>query len=188
MKSLKDKYSKLRQRGLTLIEAAMVLAIATLVVAGIMIFFQSASINNKTNEAMAELNNLQSSVRSVYAGQSTYAGLTANNLIAARTVPSKMISGVGAAATLRHAFNGAATIAAASVPSGSLNNAFTITFSNIPQEACSKMGLFDLGNGLALSTINGDPIITDAIRQPSVTGVTGACDNANNNTMTWTFF
>ena len=55
MISLKKKLKK----GLTLIEAAMVLAIATLVVAGIMIFFQSASVNSKTNEAMAQLSSLQ---------------------------------------------------------------------------------------------------------------------------------
>ena len=40
------------KRGLTLIEAAMVLAISTLVVAGVMVLFQSASTNSKTNEVI----------------------------------------------------------------------------------------------------------------------------------------
>ena len=182
MKSIKDRYKKLRQRGLTLIEAAMVLAIATLVVAGIMIFFQSASINNKTNEAMAQLNSLQSSVRSVYAGQSTYVGLTEADLINAKTVPSKMVSGTG----LRHAFNAAITIAPASV--GGTDNAFTVTYVGVPQEACSKMGLFDLGTGVARFSIQGNDILTDADRTQTVAEVTAACDSANNNTMVWTFF
>src|SRR3546814_9545479 len=68
------------QRGLTLIEAAMVLAIATLVVAGIMMFFQSANMNSKTNEAVGQLGAVQQAVRSVYAGQPTYTGLNAQAL------------------------------------------------------------------------------------------------------------
>src|SRR3546814_8062460 len=63
------KKAPLIQRGLTLIEAAMVLAIATLVVAGIMMFFQSANMNARTNEAVGQLGAVQQAVRSVYAGQ-----------------------------------------------------------------------------------------------------------------------
>lgn len=190
MMNMKKKYTELRQRGLTLIEAAMVLAIATLVVAGIMIFFQSASIGSKTNEAMSQLGDLQNGVRSIYAGQPTYVGLNNAGLIAARIIPSKMVSG----AEIRHAFNGNVTVAPATYPTGgSANNSFTVTYANVPAEACIKMGIFDLGTGMVKLDISGGTaatIIDNAAagtnnRTPAAVGA--ACGTGNS-TLVWTFY
>src|SRR3546814_8104504 len=142
------KKAPLIQRGLTLIEAAMVLSIATLVVAGIMMFFQSANMNARTNEAVGQLGAVQQAVRSVYAGQPTYAGLNAQALADTRSLPTKMVVGTGAAATLRHAFNGTITVEPVTITGGSANNGFSIEFDGVPSEACSKFATMDLGTGL----------------------------------------
>src|SRR3546814_13070729 len=91
----------------------------SLVVAGIMMFFQSANMNSKTNEAVGQLGAVQQAVRSVYAGQPTYTGLNAQALADTRSLPTKMVVGSGATASLRHAFNGTITVAPAQIAGGS---------------------------------------------------------------------
>jgi major structural subunit of bundle-forming pilus len=179
MKLIQDRYKKLRQRGLTLIEAAMVLAISTLVVAGIMVFFQSASINSKTNEAMNQLSSLQSNVRSLYSSQPTYNGLNSELLINASGVPNKMVNGTA----LTHAFNAEAAVAPASVGSGA-NNAFTVTYSDIPSEACVSMATKDLGTGLVSLSVGGSNIPLSPI---NLADVNTACGSGGVAELIWTF-
>lgn len=173
-----SKIYKKVQRGLTLVEAAMVLAVATMVVAGVMIFFQSASMNNKTNEAMAQLADIQQVVRSISSNQPDYASVSTAGLIASNGLPVKMISG----ATVRHAFNGNVTVAPASFGTGATNNAFTVTYANVPSDACSKMGGFDLGRGHVVLRVG-----TTTLTLPtSITALSAACGTGNV-TMIWTF-
>ena len=173
---------KKSKKGLTLIEAAMVLAIATLVVAGIMIFFQNASVNSKANESMAQLSALQSSVRTVYGGQPSYTGLSEADLIASREVPNKMVA---SPTELRNAFNGTVVIVPETLGTGSADNGFSVEYQNIPFEACTKMGVFDLGTGIAQFEINGGNVALPA----TVATVQAACDgggnNGGNSTMKW---
>ncbi|EFN2499686.1 prepilin-type N-terminal cleavage/methylation domain-containing protein, partial [Shigella dysenteriae] len=49
------KSKKKLQRGLSLIEASMVLALSAIVVSGVMYYYQSASDNNKTQNTVSEL-------------------------------------------------------------------------------------------------------------------------------------
>src|SRR3546814_8355996 len=72
-------------RGLTLIEAAMVLGIATLVVIGAMAFFSAANGTAKITEIVGELTAVQQAVRSVYAGQPAYADLAPMALARSRS-------------------------------------------------------------------------------------------------------
>ena len=77
------------KRGLTLIEAAMVLAISTLVVAGVMVFFQSASTNSKTNEVMSSVGMMAGEVRAMYASQPNYSGVNATALVRSNALQRK---------------------------------------------------------------------------------------------------
>jgi len=179
--SMTTKYRRLRQRGLTLIEAAMVLAISTLVVAGIMTFFSDASISRKSQEAMGQLAQLQNAVRTVYAGQSSYSGLAVTDLINTRVIPTKMISG---GTTLRHSFNSTIAIAAANVNGGTANG-FSVTYSHIPAEACSKMSTQDLGTGVFSLTVG----TTTFTSPPTPATAATACGTTNTTaTMAWVFF
>ncbi|EEP8432673.1 prepilin-type N-terminal cleavage/methylation domain-containing protein [Salmonella enterica subsp. salamae] len=50
------------QRGLTLIEAAMVLALAAIVISGAMYYYQSAKENKNRNEVMTTIMNIIATV------------------------------------------------------------------------------------------------------------------------------
>ncbi len=72
----KTQLRKQYEQGLTLIEASMVLALSAVVVAGVMLYYQSASENNKFMAAESELASLQTIVQSVYGNRMDYSGLT----------------------------------------------------------------------------------------------------------------
>jgi type II secretory pathway pseudopilin PulG len=169
-----------RQRGLTLIEAAAVLAIAALVAAGILVYFQVASSRQKTTDAMSQLMDLQTAIHTLYAGQSNYAGLGNAILIQARAVPNAMVNG---AANITHAFKGAVTLG----PAGATNNTFTIQFDTVPTDACNAMGVLDLGNSLFGVTLNGTAFTAQALPTPA-TAAAACQDPTNAVTIIWQFY
>ncbi len=65
------------RRGLSLIEAAAVLGLLMLVVAGAMLLYQNASTNSRVAESASQLATIQQNIRSTYAGS---AGFTCRRL------------------------------------------------------------------------------------------------------------
>ena len=172
-----NKMKKQLKKGLTLI-GIMVLAIATLVVAGVMVFFQSASINSKTNETMAQLGEMTGIIRSLYSNSPTYAGVSANALVMSNSLPNKMIQG----SSVYHAFSGTVAVGTANVGGGT-NNQFYLQLNNIPAEACAKMAPMDMGRGMTALTIGGRAV---ALPTNPVTAAT-ACGRSGNTSMRWQF-
>lgn len=180
-----------RRRGLTLIETAMVLAIAAVFIAGVMLFFQNASISAKTNEATSQLAAIQQAVRTVYAGQASYdsgTGSIVQGLIATRSVPAKMVN--TSTQTLRNAFNGDVDVQ----PVANGAN-FDVVFNGLPSDACAKMLTMDFGRGLL--QVSGSPSAQTAGGSGGSSGATGpmtptdageACGNNNTSSIKWTFF
>jgi major structural subunit of bundle-forming pilus len=180
-----------RRRGLTLIETAMVLAIAAVFIAGVMLFFQNASISAKTNEATSQLAAIQQAVRTVYAGQASYdagTGSIVQGLIATRSVPAKMVN--TSTQTLRNAFNGDVDVQ----PVANGAN-FDVVFNGLPSDACAKMLTMDFGRGLL--QVSGSPSAQTAGGSGGSSGSTGpmtptdageACGNNNTSSIKWTFF
>lgn len=77
------------QKGLSLIEASMVLAISAVVIAGVMAYYQFASDNVKLDKLSSALNQVVSSVSVLYANKSDgYRGLDA-------TLVKKLNPGIG---------------------------------------------------------------------------------------------
>ena len=180
-----------RRKGLTLIETAMVLAIAAVFIAGVMLFFQNASISAKTNEATSQLAAIQQAVRTVYAGQASYDagdGNIINGLVATRSIPQKMVTTDNT--QLRHAFNGPILIAPTA---GGAN--FDVVFNGLPSDACAKMLTMDFGRGLLL--VSGSSTVQSTGGTGASNGSTGpmtpteagtACGTANTSSIKWTFF
>ena len=61
-KAQKRKSPLLLQKGLSLIEASMVLALSAIVVSGVMYYYQAASDNNKTQTTVSEVMSIVSAV------------------------------------------------------------------------------------------------------------------------------
>jgi len=171
-----------RRRGLTLIEAATVLAILALVVAGIMVLYTNADTSRKTTTALNQLATIQQGVRSVYGGQSTYSGLSSEIIANSQHLPSSMISGT----TIRHAFNGVVTILPADAGGGE-NSGFSVQFTNVPKDPCVKMVTSDLGRGLFSVSVGGQTRSqTGATPPPFDPGAANtACGSSNS--ITWIF-
>lgn len=61
--------SKIYQKGLSLIEASMVLVLSAIVVAGVMVYYQTAETNNQLEKTSEEVMHIVSEVNGLYAGQ-----------------------------------------------------------------------------------------------------------------------
>jgi len=176
-----------RQRGLTLIEAATVLAILAFVVAGIMMLYTSADQSRKTTTSLSELASVQQAVRSVFGGQSSYAAVNNTLMINSNSLPTKMVN-TGVVGTIRNSFNGTIVINTADVGPGA-GSGFSVAFSNIPKDPCVKMVTSDLGRGVfqvVVGTITRSQTSTPALPLTLADANTG-CAAASNNTITWTF-
>lgn len=65
---LDKSFSKGKQKGLSLIEASMVLVLSAVVVAGVMVYYQSAQTNNNMDKLTSEMMHIVSEVNGLYAG------------------------------------------------------------------------------------------------------------------------
>ena len=169
-----------RNRGMSLIEAAMVLAIAALVVASVMLFFQNANNSQKSNDSLGQLAAIQQTTRSLFAGQPDYAGLTDGVLATSRQLPNRMVKNGN---TLQHAFNGQIII-----NTDNNDQNFYVQYNNLPADACSKMATMDLGTGLFSIYVSGGTATTIQGRTLNPTEANTACGTANNAIVKWTFF
>ncbi|HHW3686141.1 TPA: pilus assembly protein, partial [Escherichia coli] len=75
------------EKGLSLIEASMVLALSAIVVSGVMFYYQSASDSNKTQNTVSQVMSVMSAINGLYVGQASYAGLSDDVLYNSSAVP-----------------------------------------------------------------------------------------------------
>lgn len=142
--SLKLKNNKRRKRGYSLVEIAAGLAVVAILILGALALVSVVNQSRLFTQASNELNVVQQAVRSLYSGQSNFSGITSKILIDTKAVPAKMIFNN---TSLRHAFSGEITVAAASAAGGA-GSGFQVTFASIPADVCVKMLTADLGRGL----------------------------------------
>lgn len=177
---LKANHKELRTKALTLIETAMVLAIVAIFALGALRVVSTVTQGRLATEASNQLNIIQQEVRSLYAGQSSFADLSPRTLVDTKAVPQSMISG----SSLRHAFSGAIGLEPASAAGGA-NSGFRVTFENIPADVCVKMLTADLGRGLYQAGVN-SMVGQDGLPFTPTEAV-GQC-NSNYNNVSWVFY
>lgn len=131
--------SKKYEKGLSLIEASMVLALSAIVISGVMFYYQSASDSNKTQNAISELMSTVAAINGLYVGQSNYTGLTTNILAKSSAIPDNYKNGNG----INNPFGGKLQIAPVNG-----NKEYTIALTGIPQSACLNIASMNLGTSL----------------------------------------
>ncbi|CAJ0992263.1 hypothetical protein SODG_002836 [Sodalis praecaptivus] len=148
------------QRGLSLIEAAMVLALSAVVIAGVMAYYQSASINHKTESTISEVMSLLSAINSTYSSAPSFHGISSKIIANTGALPKSYITmgSDGKTPTGIRSPNGDEI----EIRSGSLTNPtseeyFNIRF-GIPKSMCSTMIRLDLGSSLAEVAIGKNPV------------------------------
>lgn len=141
--------NKKGEKGLSLIESAMVLALAATVTAGVMFYYQSASDSNKTQAAISEVMSATSAINGLYIGQSGYTGLTQNVLINSSAIPDNYKDKSNS--TIRNPFGGQLKVTAGDTTKG---YGYSIQLDQLPKSACISLATLNLGTSAAGYGIN----------------------------------
>lgn len=128
---------KKAKKGFTLVEILLVVGFIAIATIGIYVVYQKVNEGGQTNTEARNLDTIRAGVKNLWGVNRDYSTLTDAGVIAARIPPSSMTNN-GTAATMQNSFGGAVTVAPVSRNGGS-NNAFTITYNNVPAGVCTKL-------------------------------------------------
>ncbi len=131
--------NKKSEKGLSLIESAMVLALAATVTAGVMFYYQSASDSNKTQNAISEVMSATSAINGLYIGQSSYDGLSADVLLNSSAIPDNY----KATDHITNPFGG--KLIPNPAGTGNTNFGYYITLDGLDKSACVSLATLNLG-------------------------------------------
>lgn len=141
MNILNQKKKKL-EKGLSLIESAMVLALAATVTAGVMFYYQSASDSNKSQSAISLVMSATSAINGLYIGQAGYTGLSPTVLINSSAIPDTYKDTAGS--TINNPFGGKLVpVAADTAADGAFG--YALTLNGLPKSACISLATLNLG-------------------------------------------
>lgn len=138
---MRNVLMKKYEKGLSLIEASMVLALSAIVISGVMFYYQSASDSNKTQNTISEVMSTIAAINGLYVGQSSYTGLGNAILHNSSAIPQ---SYKGSGATITNPFGGEMNV----YPGTKNINMYAITLTQIPQSACLNIASMNLGTSL----------------------------------------
>lgn len=181
--------SKKEEKGLSLIESAMVLALAATVTAGVMFYYQSASDSNKTQSAISEVMSATSAINGLYIGQSSYDGVTASVLKNSSAIPENYKNGE----KIMNPFGGELKVGSST--SASKGFGYYLALEKLPKSACISLSTLNLGTSAAgygvfqNSTNLGDKAIASdadvSIQSISPSSAAQRCQDGANNVVTY---
>lgn len=131
--------SKKEEKGLSLIESAMVLALAATVTAGVMFYYQSASDSNKTQSAISEVMSATSAINGLYIGQSGYTGLAPKVLLNSSAIPENYKN--TANDKIYNPFGGELKVG----PATNGKFGYYLALEGLPKSACISLATLNLG-------------------------------------------
>lgn len=183
--------NKKEEKGLSLIESAMVLALAATVTAGVMFYYQSASDSNKTQSAISEVMSATSAINGLYIGQSGYTNLNADILKNSSAIPDNYKKGN----VITNPFGGNLEVAAAGASNGAFG--YKLKLTKLPKSACISLATLNLGTSAAGYGINingADPTtfsdaFTSNVKKTAITPAEAAgasgCSSNDDNSVTY---
>ena len=142
---------KNNQSGRSMVEMLGVLAIIGVLSAGGLAGYSKAMFKHKLNSTMDQITMLVTNIRTMYGTQGNYAGLNNGSAVNLGIVPAVMDggSGSGSARGLTNPFKGAVKIQTISATGASTNDStgFSLTYEDLPTEACIALATSDFGSG-----------------------------------------
>jgi len=118
------------QKGFTLVEIAIVVAISLLLLAGV-IGVNRIIANTKANDEIGELKQESTGIQKIYANNSNYATATLTDIIALKGLPDARITST---TTATNRWGGAITIAPATLATA--NDAIKFSTAGVPEYEC----------------------------------------------------
>ncbi|HCN1383271.1 TPA: pilus assembly protein [Escherichia coli] len=182
--------NKKAEKGLSLIESAMVLALAATVTAGVMFYYQSASDSNKTQSAISEVMSATSAINGLYIGQSSYDGLSSDILINSSAIPDNYKNTT--TKQISNPFGGQLELA-----SGGAAYGYSLKLTKLPKSACVSLATLNLGTsaaGYSIGSLSGNISFETSFASgkakktaitPSEAAGTGGCSDGNDNIVTY---
>lgn len=138
--------NKKGEKGLSLIESAMVLALAATVTAGVMFYYQSASDSNKTQAAISEVMSATSAINGLYIGQSNYQGLDVSVLKNSSAIPDNYKKD----GKIMNPFGGDLDVSIPRNTGGTSSNyGYALKLTQLPKSACISLATLNLGTSAA---------------------------------------
>ncbi|MDA6327196.1 type 4 pilus major pilin [Escherichia coli] len=125
------------EKGLSLIEASMVLALSAIVVSGVMFYYQSASDSNKTQNTVSQVMSVMSAINGLYVGQASYDSLSNEVLYNSSAVPANYKAG----GKINNPFGGELSVAPNKV-------GYTLRLDGVPKSSCVNIASMNLGTSL----------------------------------------
>lgn len=189
-----NKKKKKFEKGLSLIESAMVLALAATVTAGVMFYYQSASDSNKSQSAISLVMSATSAINGLYIGQAGYSGLDASVLINSSAIPDTYKDKTNS--NINNPFGGKLSPVAASTNAAN-SFGYALTLDGLPKSACISLATLNLGTsakgygiGVAQPQNNTDFPASFSKGKAKNSPITpaeaaGACTDENNNSVTY---
>ncbi|ENP3040818.1 pilus assembly protein [Salmonella enterica] len=141
---MRNVLMKKYEKGLSLIEASMVLALSAIVISGVMFYYQSASDSNKTQNTISEVMSSIAAINGLYVGQSSYTGLGNAILHNSSAIPQSYKDPTEGSTKITNPFGGEMFV----YPGGTNKNMYAITLTQIPQSACLNIASMNLGTSL----------------------------------------
>ncbi|HIA8256873.1 TPA: type 4 pilus major pilin [Escherichia coli] len=126
------------EKGLSLIEASMVLALSAIVVSGVMFYYQSASDSNKTQNTISQVMSVMSAINGLYVGQASYDGLSDTVLYNSSAVPENYKD----KNKIKNPFGGILHVA----PNN--RGGYALLLDKVPKSSCVNIASMNLGTSL----------------------------------------
>jgi type II secretory pathway pseudopilin PulG len=179
---------KTTQAGRSMVEMLGVLAIVgVLSVAGIA-GYSMAMNKYKVSRLMDEIQLVGTNIRTLYASQGTYNGLSASLLFNVQVLDNTQCPDNCTKNSAKNAFGGTMAIAAATPTGGTADTAFTITYSGIPKNACINLATTGWGgtsSGMISLQAGKGTAVTAENLPISILQASTDCANEDN-TLVWT--
>ena len=130
------------EKGLSLIEASMVLALSAIVVSGVMFYYQSASDSNKTQNTVSQVMSVMSAINGLYVGQASHSGLSDTVLYNSSAVPANYKGSKNG--EINNPFGGRLHVA----PNNGTGRGYALLLDGVPQSSCVNIASMNLGTSL----------------------------------------
>ena len=178
-----NNYKKL-EAGRSMIEMLGVLAIIGVLSVGGIAGYSKAMNKFKTNKVADNVSMIVTNIRTLYAQQSTYDGLTNKTAVQMGVVPNELYTTTPTDATtgLTNAFLGSVVIGSATVTGldgeaagGGADRGFFVTMNGLTREACVTLATNDWGSGYSAGFV-GLKIATSA-QTAAPEGFTVTCED-----------
>ena len=174
---------KTNETGRSMIEMLGVLAIIGVLSVGGIAGYSKAMNKFKTNKVADNVSMLVANIKTLYAQQKTYDGLTNQTAVDMGVVPDEL----GTTSDLTNAFNGKVYINTADSTTDKDNKAFNIVFDGLSREACITLATNDWGSGYssgliaiaAQGTSIGNKVLSDKIGCTGGTSVNFKTESSN---------